>query len=360
MTGKEYLQDIKTNLEAGRNQHRMGQNLLSAFGYSRRRRTVIEEINATLDELGLTTLPSITVDMPLRIPRIIFSLKENVHQPVERLEATSPDGTNTPTSDINEGDIEDDTAPPELAFSISELASAQTEVGCVSPNATIQEAYTLMLRYKYSQLVVVSNTDNLRQDGIKGIVSFQSIAKALMNGNPETVGDCLDDSVPIVRWDADLKSVVPQLSEHDVVLVIGRERSLQGIVTAWDLAEEFAALVDPFRRIGEIEGRLRTLVGKRLGNDKVAAFLNEHLIPGANPIEDLEELTMGELQKVLSSRENWDKLGLGSTFDRNGFIDGFNEAREYRNRLMHFREPLNEGEMQNLTNFCDMVRAIQL
>ena len=39
----------------------------------------------------------------------------------------------------------------------------------------------------------------------------------------------------------------------DSGLVIGRNKKLQGIVTAWDLAEEFAELVAPFKRIGEIE-----------------------------------------------------------------------------------------------------------
>ena len=55
-------------------------------------------------------------------------------------------------------------------------------------------------------------------------------------------------------------------------MVIGRDKRLQGIVTAWDLAEEFAELVDPFKRIGEIEERLRALVRMRLGKDKVTGF----------------------------------------------------------------------------------------
>ena len=57
MTGQEYLEDIRGNLESGRHQHRMGENLLRAFGYVRRRATAIEEINATLEELGLLADP---------------------------------------------------------------------------------------------------------------------------------------------------------------------------------------------------------------------------------------------------------------------------------------------------------------
>ena len=75
MTGREYLEDIRANLKKGRNQHRMGSSILGAFGYVRRRITAIEEIRATLDELGLIANPPIDSKMPFRAPRIIFSLR---------------------------------------------------------------------------------------------------------------------------------------------------------------------------------------------------------------------------------------------------------------------------------------------
>ena len=67
---------------------------------------------------------------------------------------------------------------------------------------------------------------------------------------------------------------------------------------------------------------------------------------------------MGELQRVMEFPEHWDALGLA--FDRVVFIGALSEARGYRNRLMHFRDPLNEAEMSRLGSFCDMVREIQL
>ena len=33
MSGREYLEDIRTELESGRHQWRMGENILRAFGY---------------------------------------------------------------------------------------------------------------------------------------------------------------------------------------------------------------------------------------------------------------------------------------------------------------------------------------
>ena len=67
---------------------------------------------------------------------------------------------------------------------------------------------------------------------------------------------------------------------------------------------------------------------------------------------------MGELQRVLEYPDHWDALGLA--FDRVVFTDALCQARKYRNRLMHFRDPLTEEEMKQLSNFCDTVREIQL
>ena len=350
MAGREYLEDIRSNLESGRHQHRMGENILRAFGYVRRRATAIEEINATLEELGLVANPPVSSEMPLRTPRIRFSLKDTT----DAVTPEAVDGPNTLDSDRSEAD---EANLPEPAFRVSELASANMEVECVSQSATIQEAYAIMLLNKYSQLVVADH-EKPKQTDIKGIVSFQSIAKALMNGKPTTVGDCIDKNVPYAQIDHDLKAVVSLLDGNEVVLVIGRNKRLQGIVTAWDLAEEFVELVDPFKRIGEIEERLRTLIEMRLGKDTVVEFLKEQELSGDDAMKELERLTMGDLERVLGFREHWEVLGL--PFERGVFIDALSKARDYRNRLMHFRDPLKEFEMTHLTNFCDMVREIQI
>ena len=362
MTGRQYLEDIRTELQSGRHQHRMGENVLRAFGYVRRRATAIQEINETMEDLGMMADPLISVDMPLKAPRIRFRLKH-----VEG--SATPESNNAPepvgsddfdalqTDEEIQSEKDSESSLPEPAFRVSELESADADVACVSPNARIQVAYTTMLQRKYSQLVVADSSEPWEQD-IKGIVSFQSIANALMNGDPKTVGDCIDKDVPRVKSEDDLKSILRQLGKSDVVLVIGRNKKLQGIVTAWDLAEEFAQLVDPFKRIGEIEERLRTLIEKRLGKDKVVDFLTDHGLSGNDSIAGIEELTMGGLQRVLEAPEHWDALKL--PLDRVVFIGYLDKARGYRNRLMHFRDPLTDDETTELSNFCDTVRVIQL
>ncbi len=335
----------------------MGENLLRAFGYVRRRATAIEEINGTLHELGLLADPPINSEMPLRVPRIRFSLRaETGGIPSEDDDCQNTADSGGSDAQLRDAGDEEDSLP-EPAFSVSELASAKTEVEFVSPNASIQAAYTTMLLRNYSQLVV-AECQNPMQQQIKGTVSFQSIVKALMNGSPTTVGDCVDKDLSFAQSDADLRSVVSQLGGNDVVLVIGRNKRLQGIVTAWDLAEEFAGLVGPFTRIGEIEDRLRTVISKRLGKHVVTKFLEDQGLSGDNSIEDLKELTMGGLERVMEFPDHWNELNL--PYDRKTFIEALREVRGYRNRLMHFGDPLTEAEMTRLTNYCDMVREIQL
>ena len=365
MGGREYLLEIRTKLESGSHQNRAGQSLLKAFGYVRRRATAVAEINSEMEDLGLEANPPVNSEMPLKAPRIRFSLRNA--NGITAPEAVVVDGSDLTDSErfespLSEAENEDtDIDLPEPAFSVSELKSASANVECVPPDAPIDLAYTKMVRDKYSQLVVASG-QNPRQTDIKGVVSFQSMAKALMNGDCKTVGDCID-RVPIVQRYADLKSVIGQLSENDVVLVVGHDQRLQGIVTAWDLAEEFAELVDPFKRIGEIEGRLRSLIGKRIGNQTAVEFLADRGFIRNDQIdqfieEGLDELTMWELERVLDFPDHWDALAL--RFDRNVFIEALAEVRGFRNRLMHFKDPLKQCEMTRLTNVCDMVREIPM
>ena len=344
MTGQEFLEEIQAKLKSGKRQNRKGQTILRAFGYTRRRKTSIDVINGVLEDLGLIAEPPISTEMPLR-SRIIFSLRDVAH---ESLDSITTLDTDIPLLD----DEDDDSNLPVPAFTVSELPSATTDVEWVNPEAPIKEAYTKMRIGKYSQLVVANKSDPKEPD-IKGIISFESIAKALMNGEPKKVGDCIDGDVHSVQRDADIKSILSPLNEKGVVLVIGQYNKLQGIVTPWDLTIEFTNLVDPFKRIGEIEERLQTLI-KRLGPCKVADFLSDD----NSSVKDIRELTIGDLQRVLEYPGHWDALDLA--FDRQAFIAALDDVRNYRNRLMHFGDPLKEPEMTRITNFCDMVREIQL
>ena len=134
----------------------MGENVLRAFGYVRRRATAIQDINATLEDLGLIAEPPVNSKMPFRKPRIRFSLSTTTGA-VTPESIDGPDTSDSSSLDAPPQDADDDDSNlPEPAFRVSELTSANTAVECVSPNASIQSAYTTMLLHRYSQLVVAN------------------------------------------------------------------------------------------------------------------------------------------------------------------------------------------------------------
>lgn len=344
MTGREYLRSIKEQLLAGHAQHRKGTSILAAFGYARRRKSALKAINRELRRLGLKTDPPIDENMPLDSSHVSFSL---VNPPAASKKSTKQAEATTEVVEES-GEPEVELSVP--TFRVRDLAAADKHVECVKANATLSKAYTVMLKHKYSQLVV-TDTPRPLATAIKGTITYQSIADALMRGAAKTVLDCLDKSTPQVSVDDDIDGVITDLANHDVVLVIGPDKRLSGIVTAWDLAVEFTELVGPFKWIGEIETRVRECIRKKLDASTMSSFLGT---TEAALKDNPELLTLGELVRIVQNPANWEKLGL--PLDREEFSSLMDEVREYRNRLMHFRDPLKPEEMARLQNYCRMIR----
>ena len=344
MSGRSYLEEIKAELEQGRRQWRAGASLLAAFGYVRRRKTAVDAINRDLEDLGLECDPPIDVDMPLDTPRIRFLLAGSTAEP-----------SSEQTADA-EAEREVETRPQDTpvvsGFKVAELDAADKGVVCVRPDDRIEKAYTLMGLHGYSQLAV-ANSERPVGTAIKGIVSYRSIAEALMHGSAATVNDCVEPC-PQVSIDDDIGVVIDHLGNHDVVLVIGVDKRLAGVVTPWDLAQEFAKLAEPFKYIGEIETRLRRLVGERLASEW-DGVLRHFEIGKEKPTSMLD---MGDLARIFEHPDYWQKLKV--PYDRATFVERLHAIRAYRNGLMHFREAPTPGETANVVNFCKMIRAVPI
>jgi hypothetical protein len=67
-------------------------------------------------------------------------------------------------------------------------------------------------------------------------------------------------------------------------------------------------------------------------------------------------LTLGHLVRILQNPGNWERLNF--PVDRQAFSALMDEVREYRNRLMHFRNPLGDIELAQLQNYCEIIRKI--
>jgi hypothetical protein len=58
--GASYIDEIKKELDKGRRQWKRGDKIRGAFGYTRRRQTAIDAINAELAKRSIVATPTIT------------------------------------------------------------------------------------------------------------------------------------------------------------------------------------------------------------------------------------------------------------------------------------------------------------
>ncbi|MEJ1091528.1 hypothetical protein, partial [Microbacterium istanbulense] len=104
---------------------------------------------------------------------------------------------------------------PAAAFALAD-AEAVDLPGVVMPQTSIDGATTMMLRYDYSQLLVV---DNLQDRSLIGVVSWKSYAAAkLRNEDPSVVADIMQP-VTGVDLHSDLFSNIGPVVRYDFVAV---------------------------------------------------------------------------------------------------------------------------------------------
>ena len=361
--GPAYVQAIKKELNNGRRQWRRGDNLLAAFGYTRRRQTAIDAINAELLKQGIVAKPPVTPQMVLSA-YVGFTLQESGSAPSssegvqgEQAIAAAEAHDDPPPQEftvIDEPPATDAQAEPDRALIVGNLECAERQPTTIKPTASIEEALTIMDLRDFSQLVVVAGLRDVR-----GTVSYKSIARAYLHASPKTVSDCIDATAPRVERNEPLLRVVERFGEHDAVIVMAPDKSPAGIVTPADIAVEFGAMAGPFLLVGQIEEQLRWLVKTKVDiSSALAAASATVSFDGATAPDakapDVEDLTMGELQRILEHADNWAKVGI--KYDRATFCKELGAVRELRNAVMHFRDFPDPAQFKQMKDFAAVVQ----
>jgi CBS domain-containing protein len=351
--GSEYLQQIHDQLESGSNCWRKGENLLGAFGYTRRRQTAVDLINTELTRLGLRTVPPIDRDMPLD-RYIVFYLAPAVAAAEDETAISTPLPPPSPPEGEEEEELlavvtADDQAeqiathgpsPTDLTFTVANLDAAERKPVCVQTGDSLKHAITLMEMHNYSQLVVCDSIGV-----VKGLISYKSITRTRLHREPELVADCYE-RVTVVDRDAPLFDVVGRFRTEDAVIVQDSDHVPVGIITPADIALEYGAMTGPFLQIGEIENLLRWMIRK--------ASLSSAL----DGLEDVDNLTLGRVERELARTDIWDRLNLN--YDREVFHKGLDAVRESRNAIMHFRDPLTDDQLEHLQSFARLLKQVCL
>jgi serine/threonine protein kinase/predicted transcriptional regulator len=286
----EFLQSAKKAAESGSPYRTSVRELIATWGASGRDFGVNERIEADLGGYGITTEPDFRAGTLDDTVAIVFATQretdEAMTSPVEdgALKATAPQ--------INVA-VSQDEGAWDYGLTIGNLPSASKKVTSVAPDATFEEAITLMLTEDYSQLAVMTGPREL-----KGAVSWKSIAKA-RNADPDAKLSAAIVKAEAVPSTADLISMLPVIERQEFVFVHGTDRSITGIVTLVDVVEAYGQMASPFFMIGRIDQSLRHIIEATFTIKTITYLIDPDDQRG---ITSYGRLTMGDYQT--DSRES--------------------------------------------------------
>jgi CBS domain-containing protein len=317
--------------------------LLRWFGAERRGRYVVQMIRDALKEVNLVTVPDfdyVWLDAPIQLRRDTKTIELPLADAIELKDEVAV-SVETPQVTFVGG------ATPDPTHRIGKLEAANRGVVSVGPDDSVQRAITLMMSNGYSQLPVMTSDRE-----VKGIITWESVARQfVLSGPSKHVRDCMNKHREIAA-DVSLFAAIPEIAQHQYVLVRDKDKRITGIITAADLSLQFQQLAEPFLLLGEIEHQIRRLIENRFTEAELAMAKD----PGdtERTIRSVADLTLGECVRLLESDERWRKLGLN--IDRVEFIKEAHRIRAIRNDVMHFDpDPMSEDDLLTLRRFTNFV-----
>lgn len=295
--------------------------LMAWFDAGRRGYKVVDRMRRALRRAGLRTEPdfaSAHIDSRVKLVRRLQEQSE--------AEAAASDEV----SDVQ--------------LRVSSLAAAAAGVVAVGPDESIEVACTRMSLNDYSQLAVQAGPRS-----VKGFISWETIGRRRLTGEPALVRDATRPDVAFVNLDDPLLPVLARVATSNFVFVRAQDQTLAGIITAADVTLEFQSLASPYLLMGEIERRLRRFVDSVC---QPAELVDGFTTSGeARKVESAEDLTLGELARLFEKPEVWKRLNW--RLDRTYFVRRLHDVRRVRNELMHFaEEPPTSEDMDMLGAFA--------
>ncbi len=342
----DHLQAIAKRLSDGETITATPRELIRWFGYFRRGRGAVERIRRWLAEHGLTTEPDFDaawIDGSISVVLIAMEEPEAKAATSEEEPAPQPSAATVGGEHV--------VAPAiDPRYRISRLKSANTRPVSVAPDASVGEAVTKMLANDFSQLPVMNG------ESLKGMVSWRSIGRRLALGQLcETAHACM---VPAhyVSEDTSLFDAISQVDRHDAVLVRDSANRIRGIVTANDFSDQFRQLAEPFVLLGEIENQIRAWIEPIFSKDDLRAAKNPN--DEEREIEQVSDLTLGELLRLLQNPDSWSKLG--TKLDRRVFVRYLEDIRRIRNDVMHFDpDGVIDQDLDRLRSFARFLEEVR-
>ncbi len=318
--------------------------LIGIWGARGRDFGVNERVDADLGNNGMTTTPdfrAVTLDDTVAIVLItqVTAGEVGLTAPAD----ISVNATVSPPAEVTENE---DESAWDHGLTIGNLPSASRKVCAVTPDATFEQAITLMLTNDYSQLAVMTNPRDL-----KGAVSWKSIARA-RNANPGAKLSAAIIKPSDVPYTTDLIGLLPVIRSQEFVFVRGGDRTVKGIVTLADVVEAYGQMASPFFMIGRIDQSLRRIIDATFTMKTVTPLCDRD---GLRSLSTCDQLTMGDYQRIFENPDCWTNLGW--SLDRKIFCARLEEIAQVRNSLMHFNsDPLPDDVVSMLQNFVYLLQ----
>ncbi|MCD4727759.1 MAG: CBS domain-containing protein [Pirellulales bacterium] len=349
------LNEIKVQVDASEKPETTVRQFLGWFGYERRGWRVVNHIRRVLIHLDLRTVPDFEgeyIDSPIKfVPADPVTEPAGMDATVDSTTTTQPPDSADSMQEVPalSAPLTAQLAAP--AHRISRLKSANTPPVSVPPDATVRKAVTIMMQHDYSQLPVMQSNQE-----VKGLISWRSLGARLAVGQTcEYVRDCMDKHREI-HSDASLFDAISIISEQECVLVRALNKTICGIVTAYDIGAQFQQLTEPFLLLGDIENHIRYLIANffTLEDIRQAKDANDE----QREIEDVSDLTFGEYVRLLQNKESWTKLNM--EIDRKIFTEWLDKVREIRNEVTHFDpDPIEPTNLRLLKDFARFLQELE-
>lgn len=322
--------------------------LLSWFGAQRRGGWVVSNIRRSLKAAKLETVPDFSYAY---IDGLLSFRSASDHPP----DVTQNQGASPQVKVDHQTEVLAEAAsqigirsPIDPTNRIGRLTSANKPPVYVAPDATIEQAITVMLTNDYSQLPVMTS-----ERDVKGMFSWKSVGTRLALAQEcKSVRECMDGHSEVSSDDS-LFAAINEIVQNECVLVRDSANKICGIITTSDLSVQFRQLGEPFLLLGEIENHIRELVGGKFTKGELQEVRDPE--DSARKIEDVADLTLGEYLRLLEDPKKWGKIGI--KIDRQTFVKHLDEIRRIRNDVMHF-DPDGIGE-DDLTSLRKCVQFLQ-
>jgi len=321
----ELINIAREIIKTGKSHKLTPKKLLEHFGTTRRKTHVVWWIDKGLDDLGIRSDP----DFKFEYLYGEIELKKAVKKKESAI-------------------IENDAFIQRLKL----LKSANKTPIFVTKNDTISKAMTLMVTNDYSQLPVM-NSESAKS--VDGVISWHSIGWSTATGKKvEKVGDCMNKDFTILKYETPILDAVKIIKEKEFVLIQRNDKTISGLVTITDIADEFFTLAEPFLYIGQIETSIRVLLE---GKFTIEELSEVKFGEDTREIHSVSDLTFNEYIQLLRKGDNWKKIGL--PLDMKEFTKKLEEIRNIRNDVMHFSsDELDESQEQNLKQTAQFLKEI--